>query len=350
MKNMTKWLSLLAILFFLTGCSVAANNMSGNSSRQGSIRLNLGASRLIQTLEPSVSMDAASYEVTGSGPNGDTFSFSSTDTVVVITNLAVGTWTVSIIAENADGTAIGSGSQSIDVAMGQTTTITISVTPLTGTGTLNLSAFWNAGDVDNPNLVVTLNSVSGTAYSPTVTISGSTATSITTNLPNGYYMLNISLYDGSALTMGTVEIVYIVANQTTYGTFAFTNINLNRGSVDFNVNLEMANPIPVSLTNDKSVYYDGDSLTLSAIVPATYSNLNYQWYVNGVAQGFYQYQSPKRDNRNNLCRQPYAIGTATNIINPISNGVYCFDVLVFSSDGSEAGSATETITVNPATN
>ena len=48
--------------------------------------------------------------------------------------------------------------------------------------------------------------------------------------------------------MGAVEVVRIVAGQTTSGTYAFTNVNRPGGAVQVNITPAMAEPIPVSIS------------------------------------------------------------------------------------------------------
>ncbi|MHB8108072.1 MAG: hypothetical protein ACYDH4_11700, partial [Candidatus Cryosericum sp.] len=128
-----------SLVVLLAGCP---NPLA--SVKKASLTVSINNNINTRTLLPPISMDAASYTVTGAGPGGATFSQSTSGDPVTVEGLAFGTWTVTVSALNASGTVIGQGQAVAAVSMGQTATVTIIVVPLDGTGDLDLSVTWTA--------------------------------------------------------------------------------------------------------------------------------------------------------------------------------------------------------------
>lgn len=277
-----------------------------------------------RTLLPDIDMTPVRYDITGTGPDGATFSVTSDQTTVEIPGLDFGDWSVFVDAVNADEIIIGHGSGTCTVHVGETTPVTITVIPLDGYGSVDLTVNWNAGDTEYPTIEAQLLPPSGSPIVlPFIITGGNTGTCIMHNIPTGYYTLTVKLMDGNQaiitpiLTMGAVEIVRIVKDETTFGTFDFTRINQPGGTIQVNIALLMADPIDVTLSGQEDEIEVGESMTVTASVPPDIENASYVWYINGATKGM---------------GQSYTVSGLTI-------GVYRLDVTVFSPDGTRAGSA-----------
>jgi len=317
----TRSLSLLAVcvaaslVVLLAGCPNPVASVK-SASLTVSIKNNINA----RTLLPPISMDAASYTVIGDGPNGATFSRSTSGDPVTVEELPFGTWTVTVNALNARDTVIGQGQDTATVSPGQNTTLAITVTPLGGTGDLNLSVTWTAS-LQNPSIQASLEPSpmppSGSATSLDFTVSGSQASYSGSTIPAGYYTLTLQLLENNFPVMGAVEVVRIVSGQITSGAYDFSNVN--RGTLVVNITPALANPIPVSISGVPSTVAAGTSLTATASVGDETANVLYVWYLNGVGQ---------------------ATGPSYSFGSDLNTGYYRLDVTAFTTDGMRAGSAT----------
>jgi hypothetical protein len=241
-----------------------------------------------------------------------------------VTGLVSGSWTVTVNAYNSDPTLIGSGSATVTVSAGATATATITVSPLTGTGTLNLTATWTSGLVSTPTINASLTPSSGSAVSLPFYISGNEGASSTTGLASGYGTLSLNLLSNGTSVMGAIEVVRIVAGQTTSGSYSFTNTNQPGGSIQVNVSQSMATPLNVSISGATATLPQGNTETLTASVSNYTGNAVYVWYVNGTSVG---------------TGATYVFGASKNV------GTYRIDVAAFSADGTQAGSTTASIQV-----
>ncbi len=188
-----------------------------------------------RTLLPPIDMDADSFSVIGTGPGGADFSQTTTGAPVTVSGLAFGSWSVTVNALNAGGTIIGSGQATVTVHTGQTTTATISVVPLEGNGTLDLTVTWTASQVDEASIEASLTPPSGPETPLGFGVTGNVATYSSTTIPAGYQTLTVQLLDNGIPVMGAVEVVRIVAGQTTTGAYEFENVNRPGGSVQVHI-------------------------------------------------------------------------------------------------------------------
>lgn len=273
----------------------------------------------VKTLVPPISMSPSSYQVSGSGPDGATFSMTTSETQVAVADLAFGDWTITVDAKNEQGTVIGRGQSGIQLQSGAAQSVSIRVVPLDGTGTLQLDVSWTASDVQAPSVTAQLTPSSGSAISLSFTLGAGSATCTRSSIPTGYYTLDLQLRDNGTMVMGAVEIVRIVKDQTTAGTFAFTEINQEAGSsVQVNITPEMQDPIPVTLSGQAPEILAGGTMTVTASVPAEVGNVVYTWYLNS---------------------QSKATGASYTVGSGLDAGFYRLDVTTFSAAGTRAGSA-----------
>ena len=314
-------MEILVVLLVLAGSFGC--ELVNDSETKGSLSVSINEA-VSKTLLPAISMEPASYLVDGSGPDSATFSETITATSLLIENLAFGVWSVTVTAYNAAGTAIGSGTGSATVQSNQTVTAAVTVTPYTGVGSLDLSLDWANGVVDVPSVVSELIPTSGTTLDLSFIVDGSSATCSTADIPSGYHTLTLQLLDNGTVVMGAVEVVRIVAGQTTEGSFVFDDINVQTGSLQVNITPEMNDPLDATIVGASATKPESDSMTLSASVSNFADNVVYVWYVNGAS-----------------------VFTGDTFIFDETwvQGTYRIDVTAYSTDGSRAGSAITEIMV-----
>ena len=278
-----------------------------------------------KSLLPPIDMNPASYVVSGSGPEGSTFNQPSTSSPVVVSSLKYGAWTVTVDALNAAGAVIGRGQQAATVQTGQNTPISVTVKPLDGYGTLNLTVIWNSAAVGTPSIDAQLIPAAGSTLNLSFDSSSpGTGTYSSSTIATGYYTLILQLQDNGVLVMGAVEVVRIVKDQVTTGSFDFQQLNGIGGQITVNIAPEMSNPVAVTLSGQSAQITQGSSMTVNASVPAGTGNVVCAWYLNGVSK---------------------AAGPSYTLDSTLSAGYYRLDVTAFTADGKRAGSASHTFQV-----
>lgn len=295
---------------------------AGNS---GSLLIRI-ASPAAKILLPPIDMTPAGYQIFGSGPNGSSFSVDTGQTQAEVTHLELGSWTILVEALNAGGTLIGRGQATIDLAAGAAQTVTIQIAPIEGSGILQLTVAWTAADIPAPAVSARLLAPAGSAIPLAFSLGAGRATCSQPSVPTGYYTLEVKLMDGGKELAGAVEVVRIVNGQTTSGSFTFNGTSLVSGSVDVVIVPEMQDPIEVTLSGAKAEFQEGESMTVTASVPAGTGPVVCNWYLNGLPKG---------------------TGEALTVGSGLAAGAYRLDANVFSADGLQAGSATHSFNVTP---
>jgi hypothetical protein len=308
----------ICLAFMLMSCAIREPDT-------GSLMIDVNHSMQSLTLLPGIDMTPAQYSFHGSGPNGDNFDVDENDLPVFIYGLKAGEWTVTVNAMNADRIIIGQGRVTATVQVSNTSTVIVTVVPVDGHGTMDITLLWNVADVESPSVSGQLVLANGAPIELSFSIvDPGRAECVTSSIPTGYHSLSIQLFDNGVAVMGAVEIVRIVADQTTSGLFEFYDINQPSGDIAINIIPEMNDPIQVTLSGQEASIAEGGTMTVTATVPAGVDNVTYNWYLNGEL---------KETGRS------YTFG------NNLPLGVYRLDVTVFSADEMRAGSAQHVITV-----
>lgn len=317
--------ALLALVAILSSCSLAGTGIDGD---EGSIAITLHEATA-KTLLPPIDMVPASFDIIGTGPAGKSFSRSTSGSSVVVSKLAFGTWNVTVTAKNAGDTVIGRGTGTATVVTGQQTPLAITVTPVAGTGSFDLRVTWTAADVQTPSIDAQLLPSSGSAIPLACTMASGSSSCLKAGIPNGYYTLLLKLLDNGVLVMGAVEVVRIVAGQTTTGTFDFTRINKGVGGIAVSITPPNGDPIAVTMAGQSPSLAVGASMTVTASVPPSVGNVAYVWYLNGESKAVGSTGSPS-----------FVLGDT------LEAGYYRLDVTAFTADGLRAGAATHGFTVD----
>lgn len=324
MRHARFFISILGAALLVLGFEACTPPVSPTGTT-GSLSIALSNAINAKTLAPSISMDAATYTITGTGPNSAAFpAATSTGAAVTENGLAFGSWTIVVNALNASGTLIGTGTATAQVNTGQTTAISVTVKPISGMGTLSLSVNWPASQVQTPSIAASLTPALGSAQSLAFTVSGSTATYTNSAVGNGYYTLAFTIDDNGIAEAGAVEVVRIVAGQATSGSYTFANVNPAGGNIQVNIAANMENPLNVAIAGASATLTQGSTQALTANISNYAGDVVYVWYVNGVSVG---------------TGTSYAFGSNQ------APGYYRIDVTAFSADGQRAGSANASVQV-----
>lgn len=313
------WFVLIAVILFATGC----NGFFGREKGVLSISLE---NALERSLTPDESMEPVRYQVHGEGPDGASFDESVTSETIIVEGLVFGEWTITVTGYNESESAVGSGSDTVNIDTNEETTITVPIDPLSGTGTLSLDVQWTDGDLQTPGVVASLLSVGGDTRELIFTIDGSSATFSASDVTVGYHTLSLELQDNGALAIGAVEIVRIVSDITTSGSFIFDELNQPGGSVDFIIENNLNTDLIVTISGYQAEVEENVILPLTADLTEEGVAVTYIWYVNGSS---------------------VATGSAYDFFSDQA-GIYRIDVTAISADGKRGGSQTVQIKVTEA--
>lgn len=284
-------------LAVLTGCpwfepGVAPEDATGT----GTLRLNFSPEAQARTIDPPLVMTINDYVVTVSGPaDSQTQTLDGTATTTTFTDLAVGDWTVTVNARNADATpviiatATGVGT----VEAGQTATVNLTLTPVSGQGTLQLDLSWPDALLAAPGVTATLTPQSGTAQpvSPfTIDTSGAPDTaSYLDTWDAGYYTLRLDLTDGGTPVWQEVVAVRIIEGETSVGSYTLSaseiNVVTETGALEVNIGADLQNPYTITFAGQQAQITTADDMTVTATLDPVGTPESYEWYLNGALQG-----------------------------------------------------------------
>ena len=317
-------LSVLLILGLgLSGCSFPDSGIDAN---EGALVISIGGeTSASRSLLPNIDMDPALYQISGSGPDGASFTTSSSGEDSYINGLTIGEWQISVTAMNTVGDPIGYGENTVLIEGSMQSSIIIDIVPLTGTGTLTLSVNWPEAEVANPGFTGVLTDSAGVSQSLVFIIGTGKADFTNTGITAGYYTLSLQLFDGEDVIAGLVDTVRIVQDAETIGTYSFTDLNHPTGDVEIIIIVDLDTPLEVTITGTVDILSYGTNMTALMLVANPGEDIiNYQWYLNG---GF--------------------IGTGETITfgMDLRSGSYRLDGVAISADGERSGSAFHSFTV-----
>ena len=304
------------VLLVIAILSFCKNPME--QSRKATLIISI-SSLQAKTIQPAISLEPAVFDISGSGPNGSAFSASTEYDTVEITGLEIGTWEVTVLAENIDGIIIGQGIETATVQYNETKTLNIIISPLDGYGTLDLQVYWTAEEVSSPAIEAKLMPSSGDPINLSFVINnGNTASCTNNTIPTGYYTLDLQLFDAGTLAIGAVEVVRIMKDQVTAGTFKFYDLIL-KGNIQVNIIPELKEAIDIILHGQLNEISAGATMNLAASAADEESGILFIWYLNGESK---------------------STGSGTMVGSDLPVGVYRLDVTAFNSDATRGGSAT----------
>lgn len=237
-----------------------------------------------RTIVPSLSMEIATYDIYGQGPLGE--AVESTGVIETTNNwsdLAEGSWDIQVDARNESGIIIATGQTTVEVFQGQVTNATVMVQTITGIGSINLSMTWPVNTLISPVISATLTPLNGSPITLPFIISGNTATYTSNNLTNGYYQLDIHLYESGEgdPAWGMTSAVRIVTGQSTEAFFDIQDFNVvtPEGNIQVQINADLQNPLEITLSGINNRLFLGSDMTVESTVSDTPDS--YQWYLDG---------------------------------------------------------------------
>lgn len=178
------------------------------------------------TLTPPISMEIASFNIYGDGPDPDSFEYLDTQEVELSeSDLTPGEWTIRVEALNSAGITIGEGETTVIISPNLVATAQIEVEPIAdpdNLGTLYLMVEWPKKTLADPTLVSSLKAAGSTTEitmpfvkKPTENNPKYFELNPLLSLPAGYYTLTLRLFEVGEPIWGTVEAVRILDGQAT---------------------------------------------------------------------------------------------------------------------------------------
>ncbi len=292
-----------------------------------------------KTLLPSDSslLDVSKYSVSGTGPNGKTFSIDSDSSSLTIEGLTIGDWTVTARGKNTSGTELVTGSLTFKLT-DKATPQTIVLDTLVGTGAFRYTVDWHYCDVAKPVVEAYLlgPDMSGSEYPLDITQDDDSKTAtVSESLSSGSYRLKILLYDDETQVAGLVEAVRISNGTTTEGSHTFLFNELGPNTITY-ISDATGTPIKGTLAVDgapSSMVAETEySCTFSFSEPdkVQAEGLTIEWYYDG----------------NYMTTADLTTSGGTYSFTPKA-GVHRVDAVVYNKKLGSTGSATCSFTVEP---
>jgi len=250
-------------------------------STKGTLSINIGTA-MAKTLLPDINMDISTFEISGAGPSGSTFSETVSQAgTVTVTNLLVGQWTVTIDGYNSSAQKIGSATKTASVTPNASTSVSVIIVPLTGNGTFQYTLTWPVRvSLASPSVVGEIYELDADPIPVTFELDGNSAT-YSTNLPAGYYAFGLGLLDGETTMWSSNPVAFrIVEGATTSGRTDLTGDEIAMyGNLDIDVGVDLQNPIDIELTGSATSITTAQSLTVNAAISGTPDMI--VWFLDG---------------------------------------------------------------------
>ena len=337
---MQKYLKTMAVLILVVLTAVLASCSENPGTTTMKLILSTDAGSSSRTLVPADSslMDVTKYTITGTGPNGKTFTKSTDSSSVSIEGLVIGSWTVQAKGLNREGTELVSGSATFTLTSSATPQ-TVVLNSLVGTGTFSFVLDWSLCDVLSPGLDAYLTGPDMDADEVPLYVdlnAGTKKATISETLAAGSYKVRVILKDGGQQVAGLVEAVRISNGTSTSGSHTFHFSELGPAVLTYFVDAT-GTPIKgsLSVSGNPETFLDGEDYTyaFSFTEPDKVSTdgLSIDWYYDGNKVGD---TSP--------------IGkTGSTVTIKASNGVHRVDAVVYNKLRGSTGSAAYSFTVVP---
>lgn len=281
------FLAILIAATFLLMVPTACDLVVGINS--GRLLIHLDADTDGRTLTPDLDLAVTSFDISGTGPGGVTFSVTGIDgDTHTETALVPGSWTVVATGRNAGGIAIvRSPEMPVTIVAGQTASVSLDCVPMAGNGSFSLSLSWPENVIGSASLEGRLvpDSFEGDAIPLAFTVNGRTASCEVPELQNGYYMLSIKLKDASrsnylAWAWNESVLVYKDNETSVIWTLEAGDVDLpESGGVTLRLSSDSRMPIAITLSGTLEELPVGQFFTVTAVgnpVPDSWA-----WYLDG---------------------------------------------------------------------
>lgn len=241
--------------------------LQGGKDAKGSVTISAAqGDSSTRTLRPAGALVAIStYCFHLVGPGNVTQDLSSGTSTTTPSNLAVGSWTVTVSAKSATSVELLSGSTTFTVTAGQTTNASVALSPATGKGSVLLTVSIPSFVTGVTGTLTPSGGSAGTILASKLAITGTTLTYTETILDAGTYFLALTLTNAQSAVVGMIlEDLDVFANIQ-------TNPSLNLAASDLN-------KVPVAPAAPVAAASGGGSVTLSltSVLGATGYNVYYK--------------------------------------------------------------------------
>jgi len=223
----------MAVLLFSTCENLVTPNMeTENISDHENLNCNLTVnltSESTRSILPSIDMTMSTFDITGAGPGGASFSSAGENgTTFTAEKIVTGSWIINVTARNAAFTEIMNGSATVEIISGDNT-VSVDVYPLTDEGTFNLNITWPIGEMDpeNTSVISTFTKVNESSIALSVVDEDGSAL-CTQDFPSGYYLMKLRIEEpiGHVVFRMPPEAVRIIAGEQTSHSFSLVLDNM----------------------------------------------------------------------------------------------------------------------------
>lgn len=272
------------VLGFLAGCSGPLFGPAGETD-SGALTVTPTSIGAGSVFLPGLDMQVATFDIEITGPGASrTASIAAAGAGTTFNALVPGAWTVSVVARNAGGTAVGAGAESVVVSAGVTGSVTVAVRPLDGDGTLAVAIDWPADAVGNPAVELRLDGPAGAVAAPPVTVDPlSGSASATGLLPAGYYTLVVLLSSDATQVWSAVTVVRIVEGETTDVPLPITAGDLATGGAGVVIDPDLDDPFTVTIGGVPTEIERGSTFSATAttdLSPAAAASATFEWFID----------------------------------------------------------------------
>ncbi len=204
MKKIILTMMTITTIVLMTACNQGVFQNS-NENKKGSGKLTVSINEnIMRTILPTFGT-VSQYDISGTGPDGKSFTLSNTGTTKEIADLIVGSWTITVTGKDASNNAIVSGTATATVVENQSTPVGVTVNyRQLGKGSVNLTINWDVSvTVDSVMLQID----SGTATN--IYTSGNSVNYTNATINSGFYKFIFKLKNGGNVISSVTESVHI---------------------------------------------------------------------------------------------------------------------------------------------
>lgn len=246
----------------LVGCQFT-NPLEVSVDPTGRLELELPSAGA-RTITSDLTTEIAGYDVGLTGPSGDLLLEDVSGGTVQVGELAPGMWSVSVLGRNASGVSVS----------------------------------WSEVELDNPRVRGTLTAADGSMRTMRFSrASHGFSASYARRIPDGYYLMSLTLSTGDTTVWQVIEAVQVVAAGLTSERYQLGAAEVDLGGISVVVVEDMNQPLPLKIDLSAPAILQDERLTATAVltVPAMHGGGDqtgasepeqlegdeYQWYLDG---------------------------------------------------------------------
>ena len=276
MKNFQVLILLLCILV-ITACT-----KDGSEASTGHLHISINLEDAqSRTLTGSQELRITTYEIIGEGPEDASFHLDSiSSTEVVIEELPLGDWEMMVLGFDDQGNLSAEDADTLTIEPGTTSQWNAMLLPLIGPGDIMLTVQWPEELDAEPE---------GKLICPTtddeypLTYDGTSL--FASDIPSGYYTLQVSLEGPDARIWGNAYSVRILANRTTELTLNVSEESMDlTGLVEMQIASRLFNPLEFTLQGVQQTFStQGLPMELTIDIPLKDDDVTHtsKLYMNG---------------------------------------------------------------------